>query len=313
LRDTVARVAPTLPPGGSGGFDQDGTFTFDALNVYANAPVDTDMVSAPAVGSARAIRFFIDHQRTSPGSFPNLDWPILLAELPVRPDGAVRNEHAPADLPLFEQLRSPADEVPITWGPTGPLGASHVAGMNFGRPGTTARCVGCHSGHSMIPVPAEADAASWSNLAPGAHVTVSSTREPQLAAGLIDRRARKARPDHIWSSRPGTLARTQWVQLEFPVPVDVRTVRLYAPERSDQVPSTLEIPAVLVRLLGRDRRSELARRRSGPLAAQGTEVHFNDVLAQVVRIEFSDTRGVFLNSQAALTEVEVIARGEPAR
>jgi hypothetical protein len=47
-----------------------------------------DIVSAPAVGSAATIRFFLDHQRTSPGSFPNLDWPILLGEAPLAADGA---------------------------------------------------------------------------------------------------------------------------------------------------------------------------------------------------------------------------------
>ena len=52
--------------------------------MYANAPVDWDIVSAPPVGSAASIRFFIDHQRTSPGSFPYLDWPILLGEKKVQ-------------------------------------------------------------------------------------------------------------------------------------------------------------------------------------------------------------------------------------
>ena len=32
----------------------------------------------------------------------------------------------------------------------------HVGGMNFGQADTTARCVGCHTGHSMIEVPEDA-------------------------------------------------------------------------------------------------------------------------------------------------------------
>ncbi len=34
-----------------GPYDIDGTFVFDALNVYFNAAVDTDIVSAPPIGS----------------------------------------------------------------------------------------------------------------------------------------------------------------------------------------------------------------------------------------------------------------------
>ena len=80
VADTIAQVPSLLPPSAAGPYNGDGTFTFDALNVYANAPVDADIVSAPPVGSAATIRFFIDHQRSSTGSFPALDWPILLGE-----------------------------------------------------------------------------------------------------------------------------------------------------------------------------------------------------------------------------------------
>jgi hypothetical protein len=137
LPDSVppAANAPLLPPGTSPPFDPDGNFLFEARNVYFNAPVDVDIVSAPAIGSAAAIRFFLDHQRTSPGSFPNLDWPILLDEHPVSAEGAV-SAPAPAHVPLFEQLRSASDgggTVPLTRGPTGVTGAAHVAGLNFGR------------------------------------------------------------------------------------------------------------------------------------------------------------------------------------
>ena len=128
----------------------------------------TRILAVPCpVGSAALIRFFIDQQRSSPGSFPNLDWPIRLGELVVAPDGSVREPNAPANVPLFEQIRSAGGTVPLTGGPY-PDGAAHVSGMNFGRPGSVARCVGCHSGHTMNPIPTNDEAAKWTNLAPGA-------------------------------------------------------------------------------------------------------------------------------------------------
>ncbi|MFN7980966.1 MAG: hypothetical protein U0Q11_03835 [Vicinamibacterales bacterium] len=307
LTDRVALEASPLPPPANGPFDADGTFTFDALNVYANAPVDTDIVSAPAVGSASRIRFFIDHQRTSPGSYPHLDWPVLLEERSVSATGAVRTERAPANVPLFEQLRSADSRVPLTHGPDGNLGAAHVAGLNFGRPGAVVRCVGCHIGHSMMPVPEQDADAAWTNLAPGATVTASSSRNANVIAGINDRRALKAEPSQVWSSEPGASRSSQWVRLTFPVPVTVRTVRLYAPVRSAQ--SDLVIRESRVILLD-DRGGQVASGYSGEVKAAGTDLTFDNVTARSVRIEFRQLTGSFMNgSVAALAEVEVIARG----
>ncbi len=310
LTDTVSGSPRLLPPSPEGPYDQDGTFTFNALNVYANAPVDTDIVSAPAVGSAATIRFFIDQQRTSPGSYPNLDWPILLGEERVNPDGSVRTS-APANVPLFEQLRTKDGKVPLTRGPFGPSGAGHVAGMNFGRAGTTATCVGCHIGHTMIPVPTNAADAAWTNLAPGALVSVSSSRSDASVGGLTDRRVTKALPEQVWSSSPGLAGQGQWIQLAFPVPVRVRAVRVYAPGPGGEPASSLELRELVVRLLDDVGGIERVRRSTGVVRPSGTDVGFDSILARVVRIEFSQVRGRFYGSPgAALTEVEVIARGE---
>jgi hypothetical protein len=313
LPDTVSQVASLLPPSAAGPYDQDGTFTFNSLNIYANAPIDTDIVNAPAVGSVATIRFFIDHQRTSPGSFPSLDWPILLAEEPVNADGSVRSS-APANVPLFEQLRTTAGTVPVTRGPNGVSGAGHVAGMNFGRPGTTATCVGCHIGHTMIQVPANPADAAWTNLAPGAQVSVSSNRADDGSRWLTDRRVNKAQPGQVWSSSPSLSGRGQWIQLVFPVPVRVRTVRLYAPSPGGAAQSTLQISDSTVRLLDDDHGAERASRQTGILSPSGTDVTFDDVVARVVRVEFSQLKGRFYNaSVAALSEIEVIGRGEARR
>ena len=311
LRDTVSQVASLLPPPAGGPYDADGTFTFNALNVYANAPVDTDIVNAPAVGSAATIRFFIDHQRTSPGSYPNLDWPILLDEERVNADGSVRAS-APANVPLFEQLRTTARTVPLTHGPNGDLGAGHVAGMNFGPTGATATCVGCHIGHTMIPIPANPADAAWTNLAPGAHITVSSSRTDDAPRWLNDRRVKKAQPGQVWSSNPALPGRGQWIQLEFPAPIRVRTVRLYSPAPAGDAQSTLEISEAVVRLLDDEHGLERANRRTGALSSSGTDIAFDDIVTRIVRVEFTQLKGKFYGAAvAALNEIEVIARGEP--
>jgi hypothetical protein len=295
IPDVITQVASPLPPLASGPYDKDGTFVYAALNVYANAPVDWDISSAIPVGTAAKIRFFIDHQRLSWGSLPNLDWPILLSERTVAPDGSV-TENAPANVPLFEQIRSniSTNAVPLTgppYGvPWGQPGAAHVAGMNFDRPGSTARCMGCHTGHSMIPVPANDADAQWTNLAPGASVAVSSG----TGNLLIDRKAAKASP---WSASSAT---GQWAKLTFPVPINVRSVRLWNPRNGTTVNSAR------VRLFSDSAATQqVGDTTSGALSINGTDVAFNGVVARAVRVDITSVTG----SVAALAEIEVIASG----
>ncbi len=308
IPDAVSTVASLLPPTSDGPYDTDGSFTFDALNVYFNAPVDTGIPNAPPVGSVAKIRFFIDQQRTSPGSFPNLDWPILLEEKPVSTSGAVSTQ-APANVPLFEQLRSSQDTVPVVRGQNG--SAAHVAGMNFGRPGQLQRCVGCHTGHTMIEVPATDEAAQWSNLAPGATVTVSSTRDANQNRGLVDRQVLKGEIWRYWTSATNQTT-NQWIQLTFPVPVTVRTVRLYNPRPGDEANSSVQVGKATVRLYSDPgAQSEVASGVAGALAVSGTDIDFADVRVRAIRIEIDQVSGTFYGARvASLAEVEVIARGE---
>ncbi|HKE48546.1 MAG TPA: hypothetical protein VKB52_10815 [Rhodanobacteraceae bacterium] len=307
-----------LPPTGAGPYDRDGTFVFDDLNVYFNAPVDTDIVSAPPVGLAATIRFFADFQRRSTGSFPQQDWPILLDELAIAPNGRVVQPNAPAFLPLFEQIRSSAAtgyRVPETG--TGEHflahpGAAHVAGMNFDRAGAHARCVGCHAGHSQIPVPANDADAEFTNLAPGATLRVSSTRDAGTNDGLIDRRVMKGEIWRYWNSDPGEPQDGQWIELRFPVPVSVRTVRLYDPRPGDEANSSIHVAQATVRLYADDAASDLVGTAvAQDVAVAGTDVAFADVAARVVRVDLDDVGGTFYGlAVAALAEIEVIARGE---
>jgi len=303
IADQVKDVASALPPTAAGPYDIDGTFQFDALNVYFNAPVDVDIVSAPPVGSAGTIRAFIDHERGSLSSANWKDWPILLEEKAVAADGSVLLV-APANVPLFEQLRTPMAqgyEVPLSPGnyspPYDPPPAAHVAGHNWGRPGADARCVGCHAGHTMIPVPENALLAQWTNLAPGAVPSASSGD----ARGLVDRRVRTGRGDgRYWFASPNDHGKA-WVELTFPVPIHVRTVRPYDMPNDIAASGVLGATVVLFSEPGK----EVARGKTERLSASGTDIAFDDVRARVVRIELDTVKG----ARAALSEVEVIAKG----
>jgi len=307
-----------LPPTGAGPYDRDGTFVFDDLNVYFNAPVDADIVSAPPIGSAASIRFFADFQRRSTGSFPQQDWPILLDELPITPAGRVVQSSAPAFLPLFEQIRSSAASgyrVPLTGAGEGFLakpGAAHVAGMNFGRAGEHARCVGCHAGHSQIAAPAVDADAEFTNLAPGATLRVSSARDASTIDGLIDRRVMKGEIWRYWNSDPGEPQDGQWIELVFPVPISVRSVRLYDPRPGDEANSSIHVAQATVRLYADADASDLVGQGvATDVAVGGTDVAFADVAARTVRVDLDQVGGTFYGlAVASLAEIEVIARGE---
>ncbi|MBL8297952.1 MAG: PD40 domain-containing protein [Rhodanobacteraceae bacterium] len=299
---------PQFLPPPAGAAMRDGSFVFDARNVYANAAVDVDIPSAPAVGSAASIRFYADHQRRAVGTFPSLDWPLLLGEQAISAAGRV-SANAPAFLPLFEQLRTAASAgytVPRTGWPRGD-GRAYVAGMNHDRAGVAAQCSGCHAGHTLIPVPSETDA-PWSNLAPGAQLSASSTRPGGRREGLVDRQVFLGPIRNYWTSAPGQVS-GQWVELEFPVPVAVRRVRLYNPRPGDEANSSLQVTATRVTL--RDANGTvLDTRTTGSLLLFGSDVGFADIAARRVRVEILGVTGTFDGASAAgLAEIEVIAQG----
>jgi hypothetical protein len=54
IPDTITQVASLLPPLAEGPYDRDGTFVFDALNVYFNAPVDVPIINCPRIPPMQA-------------------------------------------------------------------------------------------------------------------------------------------------------------------------------------------------------------------------------------------------------------------
>jgi hypothetical protein len=274
------------PPDAGGPYDVYGTFTFGALNVFANAPVVVDIVSALR-------RHRVEHPVLPRSTahlarlVPELDWPIELGEVPVDALGAVTEGYAPAGVPLFEQLRGPDDAVPLTGGPY-PDGAAHVAGLNFGVPGGFALCVGCHAGHSQMTPVFDYAKSGFTNLAPGAIVTVSSSRDPARDGAIVDRRAWKGDIHDAWTTAPGQSA-GEWARLDFRVPITVQSVRLW--DMRPDAASSLHVEEATVELLLGD--TLVATSPSGAWSATGTEVVLPEPIADAVRVTFQSVTGAF--------------------
>ena len=114
-----------------------------------------------------------------------------------------------------------------------------------------------------------------------------------------------------WVSASGQ-TQNQWVELVFPVPVTVRTVRLYNPRTGGEANSSIQVSGATVRLYSdAGATQQVASATAGQLTVTGTDVAFADVRARVVRVEITGVSGTFYGAQVAgLAEIEVIARGE---
>jgi len=163
----------------------------------------------------------------------------------------------------------------------------------------------------MIDVPLDSNQALFSNLAPGAQVAVSSSRDPNYITGLIDRRVLKGEIWRYWTSAQDQTS-GQWVKLTFPVPVTVRIVRLYNPRQGDEANSSLHVNSATVKLYSDAAgTTEVASQTASALSISGTDVDFADVQARAVLVQLDNVSGTFYGMHvASLAEIEVIARGE---
>ena len=167
IRDlTTDRLTNDIPQTAEEAVRMNGTFRFIVENIHFNAPVDFNVPSSPPIGQDLAIEFYMAPQGSST---EGNDEPVLIHREEIGPDGRVEAE-LPAGVPLFEVIRTP--EGHLAQGRDGQV--FHVGGMNFGREHRTARCVGCHAGHTMVDVPQDARELRFTNLAPSAAVRASS-------------------------------------------------------------------------------------------------------------------------------------------
>jgi hypothetical protein len=311
----IARLSEQPPRNVAEAFTFGGHFTFLAENIFGNGPVGMPIASAPPAVADLAIEFFMNPQRTGT---TEPDDPILVTSRHIDPSGRIEVE-LPAGVPLFEVLRTPSGRIPI--GRDGQI--FHVGGHNFGTPGKTARCIGCHVGHSMLEMPADP---AWTNLAPSAGVTASSSRLIPVDPTVIDAAGNNSRalqrPENL-VDRKTNGPRTEWaaaadalsasLEMRWQLPIRARAVVLYgtAPGPGTLGERNQTIRAVtLVTLLGAERRTEqvvsVALSPAGTHVALDTARPFNRL--QVI-IRHEDVDGLYEGKPSpALAEIEVIAR-----
>ncbi len=281
---------PDLPPADTTAAAGTG-FTFHCLNLFAQGAVDAPLPDAPPPADSLRMRFFAVLAR--PGAAGG-DTAVLLREIAVSPRGEILASALPAGLPMFEQVVDRAGLVLMS-----AHGPGHVAGLNPSDAGERT-CVGCHTGHSALPVPRDLDAARWFNAAPSARVTASSVAPRGAGArAAVDRRTRGPVTEVAWVAGGGG---EQWLRLEFPRPLEVREVVLYGPRPGTGARAAARVRKCEVVLYSGG--AEAARRAvPGTPHVEGTHVGVGLVTANALEVRIPRAA-----ARAALAEVEVIAR-----
>ena len=280
-----------------GGLDEsDATFRFDCLNVFANGDVDSPFPDAPKLARDVRIRFFAVLER--PGAAG--DTVVLVREAPLTATGSVHEHQMPADTPMFEELIDGEGRVLV-----GLSGPTHVPGFNFGRFGTGTKCIGCHSGHSAMPVATNYVEATWTNVASSARVSTEGVGNPTRGARpLVDRRA-KGPIDDVACRLTGSEGR---VRLTWPFLIEVREVILYASESDRGGTSDAGIRLSDFTFLRADRpvhHDEVSRELTPAGTSVAVEVLRIDALDLVFR---RDSDQAARSPAGAIAEIAVIGR-----
>lgn len=213
----TSHVPPTTDPNS---FYNGGLFRFDCLNVYANAPVDVPIDDAPPIRKHAKFQFFLNFQREDPNG---LDQPILFREIDLDFDGKIAQGDMPSNVPMFEQIVDSTGKVLVN--KKGNF--AHVMGLNYGAQGSGTKCVGCHVGHTQIPVSTSITEGGFTNLSTSATVTPSSTfnnSEIYKGQNVVDRRAKNndLKVNWISNGKDG-----QYVDLKWDIPIETRRLKLY--------------------------------------------------------------------------------------
>jgi len=276
----------------------DDTFRFDCLNVYLTGPVDSPFPDAPRIARGVKIRFFATLARPDAATG---DTVVLVRETKIDGSGAVHQEDMPGDVPMFEQLVDADGHVLRS-----AQGPAHVPGSNFARTGSGTKCVGCHEGHSALPVPKNNIDAKWFDAATSARVTVSSRAEgagdPQA---LVDRRAKGPvqRTGWVARAREGQTARLEW-----PGAIEAKAFVLYSPTPDPAGGTDLKIGSCELVFYRRGREIGRAVARHG-LRPEGTRIEIPAVVLDAVEVRPARVSGTVDHRPAlALAEIEVIAR-----
>jgi hypothetical protein len=223
LPDGVSAISDELPPTiDPNTYYKNGVFRFDCVNMFTNGDVDQPMTDAPPITKNARIQFFLNFQRMDT---LGLDSAIFLDQLNVEYTGSIHLDNAPADVPMFEQVLDSTGKV--IKGSREQI--AHVTGMNYERPGTGTKCVGCHAGHSTLPVPPSNTLGEYFNTSTSAAVTQSSFRYINDSLQYPGKKVidRKARNDTLTVNWIANGVNNEYVDLKWDVPINVRSVVLY--------------------------------------------------------------------------------------
>jgi hypothetical protein len=261
------------------------SFEFHCLNLFSNAPIDAPIPDAPAPATGLRIRFFAALAR--PDTVAG-DTAVLLREARVSSRGEIDVRGLPVDLPMFEQIVDARGQVLLS-----AHGPAHVAGFNASAPGER-RCIGCHVGHSALPVPASVEAARVFNAAPAARVIASASRRGTAGArGAVDRRIESARAATSWIAANPDRAR-----LELTWPLELQIQRLVLHPLASGADEDVEIEA--------ERRGSVVATRSLALGKGGASSDLAFAPADKIVLRFR--REPSSRGPIGLAEIEAIAR-----
>ncbi len=269
-------------------------FRFDCFNIFMNGKVDEPIPDAPKIVQGAKVRFFMNIQRKNADG---KDVALLFNELPVDEDGGIREPTAPAEVPLFEQLVDSRGNLLTT--SSGKI--AHVSGLNSERKGAGTKCVGCHTGHSLIEVPMNNALSQWFNAATSAHASASSVWEESgiryHAARAIDRQVELGCDTSMWVSAP---SKDAWLNLKWDIPIVAREVVVYPISKKSVILPRLAMNKGRIALFSDSKKvKEVTFDGERLLRLEVGDIPINEL---TVRLE-SDSISHF-----GLGEIEVIAR-----
>lgn len=279
-------------------FYQGGLFRFDCLNIYANAPVDVPIDNAPDIKKNVKIQFFLNFQRQDPNG---KDLPILFREEPIDITGLLAFGEAPANVSMFEQLID--EEGKVLQNGEGKL--AHVFGMNFGIMGSGGKCVGCHAGHTSMPIPNSINEASFTNVSTSAEVTQSSYYGNYKGENVTDRKARNKDLKVNWISNGGV---NEFVELSWELYLEIRELKIYNILENITNGTNIKVNDCEVVFF----KDSLEVRRiisTGVIPDEGKSIPIQPVLANRLRVYVKNYSGTINNlNKSGLAEIETIAK-----
>ncbi|HRE41565.1 MAG TPA: T9SS type A sorting domain-containing protein [Ignavibacteria bacterium] len=279
-------------------FYQGGLFRFDCLNIFSNGPVDFPMDNAPDISANVKIQFFLNFQRQDP---TGKDLPILFREEPIDITGLLAFGEAPANVSMFEQLID--EKGKVLTNSEGKL--AHVFGMNYGITGSGGKCVGCHAGHTSLPIPNSINEASFTNVSTSAEVTQSSYYQNFRGENVTDRKARNTDLNVNWISDGGV---NEFVELTWDLYLETREIKIY--NISENISAGTNIKVNDCEIVFYKDTTEVRRIIStGSIPDEGKSIPISPVLMNRLRVYIKNYTGFINNiNKSGLAEIETIAK-----